>query len=409
MDKLPILLVDDDFDSRELLARQLQSGGYRVVRASGASEALAIFRSEPLPIVLTDLHMPDRSGFELLKELKKFTNPPVVLVTTVESEAETAISIMKEGAFDYLVKPIREKELLFRVFKAQEYFELLRASKAVEADRETRLEYRLNSNIWKEAIASRNADRYDRTLFENLRVCFTQGAGFGGMVALAEVMAALARKENDHYLIPEAMMDQFFSNAQTARRALDDFSDLNDVLNQEVPLQRISLRDFFESLTAIENEIEPLVALKGHHLLRSSEIFPEPGFLKIHLEYFKRAYREIILNALKFSEANSDILILFQSKAGKFLISVINKPEQENDFKAAGFEKIIFEPFFRISKVVDERYGTLDYGLGLTFVDKIIRSHSGRISATGVQYHLEEKDAGGRRFHLEIELPLDLA
>ena len=104
MDKLRLLIIEDDVDQRELLRETLLDhfGGATVVGAGGMKEALTHdFAS--FDLILSDYNMPDCSGMELLEEIRRRCNTPVIMVTG-ENVGNTAVEAIKRGATDYVVK-----------------------------------------------------------------------------------------------------------------------------------------------------------------------------------------------------------------------------------------------------------------------------------------------------------------
>jgi K+-sensing histidine kinase KdpD len=98
-------------------------------------------------------------------------------------------------------------------------------------------------------------------------------------------------------------------------------------------------------------------------------------------------------------------MILFLKQDDKLVISVINDiPVSERGHKGIpmGYENIVFEPFFRLSKVVYEDYKTLDYGLGLTLVEKIVTSCGGKIALGNINDYSDIK--AGAKVKVECRL-----
>jgi len=94
---------------------------------------------------------------------------------------------------------------------------------------------------------------------------------------------------------------------------------------------------------------------------------------------------ELITNACKFSEPKTPIFIIMDAVRGNLRLSVISKPIPDEEGRVGiplGYENMVLEPFFRMTRSVFEGYDSLDYGLGLTLADKIAAKHGGRI-ATG--------------------------
>jgi putative two-component system response regulator len=112
-----ILVVDDDDQVRTLLRRLLEPAGYAVEEFSSAVPALERIRDESPDLVLLDLHLPDRSGHEVLEEIREDPATrllPVVMITGFATAAEK-IRAQNEGVTDFLSKPFSPEELLSRV------------------------------------------------------------------------------------------------------------------------------------------------------------------------------------------------------------------------------------------------------------------------------------------------------
>jgi DNA-binding NtrC family response regulator len=109
---LRVLVVDDDDAVRETIAETLEEEGFGVETASGAESALAaLARSRP-DIVLSDIRMPDMDGLELLELLRARAPDVDVLLMTAYEDMPTVARAMRDGAFDFLVKPLRADRLL---------------------------------------------------------------------------------------------------------------------------------------------------------------------------------------------------------------------------------------------------------------------------------------------------------
>ena len=118
-----------------------------------------------------------------------------------------------------------------------------------------------------------------------------------------------------------------------------------------------------------------------------------------------------MFNALKFSIPESKVYIIMEVKPKTIFISVLNTPILDGEVYGISptYSNIIFEPFFRISKLVFESIPTLDFGLGLTMVDKVVRKHAGKISAGNLLSYLNTDSSGnpGTLVSFEIELPVN--
>lgn len=117
MNKVEILIIDDEPQIRRLLEITLQSNGYLSKSASSAKEGLIMAENHPPELLLLDLGLPDESGHNVLKKIRKwYTNPIIIL--SVQKNEEDIISALDNGANDYLSKPFRTGELLARIRSA---------------------------------------------------------------------------------------------------------------------------------------------------------------------------------------------------------------------------------------------------------------------------------------------------
>jgi len=119
-DRKNILLVDDHKPFRDSLAKILEGEGFLVFPANDGEEALDILRGKFIHLVLTDLKMPRMDGVELLKVAKTIRPEVEVILITGYGTVDTAVTAMKDGAFDYIQKPFKPREILKLVRKAIE-------------------------------------------------------------------------------------------------------------------------------------------------------------------------------------------------------------------------------------------------------------------------------------------------
>src|SRR3990172_630655 len=111
MDAAKILVVDDEPSILRLLEEALTQWGYRVKPAGSGDEALAAIRGDLFDAVLTDVRMPEMSGLDLLREIKRHDESIEVVMMTGYPTIVSAVEALKEGAYDYLSKPLILDEL----------------------------------------------------------------------------------------------------------------------------------------------------------------------------------------------------------------------------------------------------------------------------------------------------------
>ena len=133
-----ILVVDDEASQRELVSGYLKKQGYQVLAASGGEQALEIFRREAVELILTDQRMPDLSGLDLLKAARLINPETQVIVMTAYGNVEAAVEAMKEGAIDYLIKPLNLDELRQKIQRIVERHRLYSENLALREELKTR-------------------------------------------------------------------------------------------------------------------------------------------------------------------------------------------------------------------------------------------------------------------------------
>lgn len=109
-----ILLVDDDQQIRQLVAKFLRDYGFRVHSARSGAEMLECLRRAQIDLIVLDLMLPGKSGLELCRDLRRTSAVPVIMLTAKGDEVDRIIGL-EVGADDYLPKPFNPRELLARI------------------------------------------------------------------------------------------------------------------------------------------------------------------------------------------------------------------------------------------------------------------------------------------------------
>ena len=126
-----ILIADDEQVLRESLASLLEDEGYEVLQAPDGRKAYEIIIDEPVDLVLSDMRMPEMDGLALLDHLQKTAPQTPMIIMTAYATVDNAVSAMRVGAWDYLLKPVQFDDLLLKIERALEYGELKRDRKAM--------------------------------------------------------------------------------------------------------------------------------------------------------------------------------------------------------------------------------------------------------------------------------------
>ncbi len=126
-----VLVVDDEPANLASIEKIFQRDGLRVLTAEGAKAALEIVRTHRVQVVLTDLMMPGVTGLELLRALKQLSPDTEVVMMTAYGTVETAVQAMREGAYDFVEKPLKRMTIIKSVRKAAERHSLVAENRSL--------------------------------------------------------------------------------------------------------------------------------------------------------------------------------------------------------------------------------------------------------------------------------------
>ena len=150
-----ILIIEDEKNISEIVAKYLEKEGYTTLIANDGIEGLALFRDSNPDLVISDVMMPTIDGFEVLKEIRLISDVPVIMLTAKQEEVDR-LKGFENGADDYVTKPFSPKELVRRVMVM-----LKRTYKAIE-DKQVLIEGELKLDLNKQKLY-KNEDEIDIT------------------------------------------------------------------------------------------------------------------------------------------------------------------------------------------------------------------------------------------------------
>ncbi|MFO7177597.1 MAG: sigma-54 dependent transcriptional regulator [Pseudomonadota bacterium] len=132
--EVTVLVVDDDASNLTSLEKIFQREGMRVFTAQNAKAALELVRRHRVQVVLTDLMMPGTNGVELLRALKEVSPDTEVVLMTAYGTVEVAVQAMREGAYDFVEKPLKRMTIVKSVRKAAERQSLLQENRSLRQE-----------------------------------------------------------------------------------------------------------------------------------------------------------------------------------------------------------------------------------------------------------------------------------
>lgn len=406
-----VLIIEDDSVTSRIIQTILNQKGYNTTSAENGSIGIEKMNRENFPVVITDIHMPVMGGIEFIEYIHKSNLDPVVLVESGEEDVETVIKVMKLGVYDYLIKPIQRHDLLQKIDKAFELAEMKNLSKNLKKEMEIIHNRKVDWAAWKDALLRKKMEKIDQNLLYNLTTSLSQGAGFGGLVSLIKVIPMQAKEKDNYFLIPKDIIQLIIENANTAGKILDDFSEIGRVINSPFELEEKTIKDIDQLVDETIHESDKHLQLKNQQVKKSHPTEKIDHFkIMIHPKNFKKSIFEMLVNAMKFSERSSEIIVITEPKENFYSVSVISEPTKKG-VPIYGipkeYEKKVFGPFYRLNKTVHEDYPTLDFGIGLTMIQSIIESHKGKVFVRNIDNYTSMQDEKETRVSCEIMIPMN--
>ncbi|HVU04758.1 MAG TPA: sigma-54 dependent transcriptional regulator [Polyangiaceae bacterium] len=132
--EITVLVVDDEPSNLTSIRKIFEREGMRVFTADGAKEALEVARKHRVEVVLTDLMMPGSNGVELLRAMKEISPDTEVVLMTAYGTVENAVQAMREGAYDFVEKPLKRMSIVKSVQKAAERQSLVAENRSLKQE-----------------------------------------------------------------------------------------------------------------------------------------------------------------------------------------------------------------------------------------------------------------------------------
>jgi DNA-binding NtrC family response regulator len=245
MSKGHILVVDDEGAQREVLRTILSSEGYRVETAGTAAEALQQSGRMHFDLVLTDLRMPGADGLSLVGQLTREDPPALVILMTAYGSKDSAEQAVKQGAFDYLTKPLEREELLVTVGRAFERMRLIQENRRLRQQLEAR--FRIEGIVGSHYRMQEVFDKLHKISNSNSTVLITGESGTGKELIARAIHRHSSRKDRPFVAvscaaIPETLIESelygyergAFTGAVSRRQGLFEAADKSTLFLDEI-------------------------------------------------------------------------------------------------------------------------------------------------------------------------------
>ena len=293
------LLVVDDVQTNVLLLKALLSkDGYGILVANNGQEALEVIRNENPDLILLDVMMPGMDGFEVAERLKSEEyrcEIPIIFLTALD-DTQSIVNGFKLGAGDFISKPFRKEELMVRI---KHQLSLVAARRIIEEKNEE----------LRKTIAGR--DKMYSVIAHDLR------SPMASMKMLLNTIMMSVEKDK----IDPDIFDMLEMSNKTSEEV---FSLLDNLLKWTksqlgkltVIPQKLDISGLADGVVEVMNSVAEVKHIK---LIRTDH---ESFFVYVDIEMIKPVLRNLISNAVKFSNPDSDIKVGIKAEDGKVIVSV---------------------------------------------------------------------------------------
>lgn len=192
-----ILVVDDEEIIRESLSFVLKKEGYIVEEAENGKAAYDKIVESSFDVMITDLEMPGMKGIQLIEEIQKLSIQTAVMVITAYGSLDTAISALRNGASDYILKPIEFDEILFKIKKLLEIKDLLTENRILKKEIQRNYDY---ENIVGKSPLIKNIYEMIETVAETDSTVLVTGKSGTGKELVARALHFNSKRKNKTFI-----------------------------------------------------------------------------------------------------------------------------------------------------------------------------------------------------------------
>lgn len=268
---------------------------------------------------------------------------------------------------------------------------------------------RLEWFLWKHRVIQKDRGMAHGKLIRNLKHSLSQGLGPGALLTMVEMLPFLAKKEGQHYVVPEKAIDDL---CMTADRSFGWFEKMDGLMGaferscEPVLIDHTELRQIVEKAVAA---VEPLRAIKNQRV--GLEVPACEFLVRCDPESLSIALRELLVNAFKYSPDDSAVELTGVASGGRLKLMLFNDVLPMTGGVCgipAHLENAVFEPFSRLNNVYDERFRDEEFGMGtgLTVVEAALFQMGAQIQLGEVLDHSKE-GRPVRRVLASVSLPCE--
>ncbi|HKP85919.1 MAG TPA: response regulator [Blastocatellia bacterium] len=384
-----LLVVDDEESVALTVSEVLRLDGYEVDTSLSGEDAVERLRTTQYDLVLTDLHMEGGDGLSVLTEVKRASPLTIAIVLTGFASLESAIAAMRQGAYDYLVKPCIIDDMKHTIQRGLEHRRLMLAEQEARAnlellnrELESRVEERTAElqRVNEELAQANNAkDVFFATLSHELRTPLTPILGWTKLLSTESADVSLLRQG----------LEAIERNARLQTRLIDDLLDISRIVSDKLHFEN----EPTDLRTVIESAVETVRNKAKDRGVELSVKMPDaPLIVQGSPVRLQQVIWNLLSNAVKFTGSGGRVSVEAYHEGDETRVEV----EDTGQGIAPEFLPHVFDPFRQADGSTTRQHGGL--GLGLAIVRKLVELHAGWVRA--------ESEGIGRGSRFTFALPL---
>lgn len=333
MNDYSILVVDDEDTQRSILKGYLEKKGYKIYSASSGTEGIKTVQSNLIDIVLSDFKMPDKTGLEVLEEVKKINPEISFVILTAYGTIENAVNAMRLGAFDYISKPVDLDELDLMIERIIEHKSLKSEIQLLKS--QLKEKFKIDSFISQSPEMEEVLSLAARAADSKATILINGESGTGKEVLAKSIHYISSRKDKPFIAVnipalPESLLESelfghekgAFTGAEKSKKGRFELADTGTIfldeigdipINLQVKLLRVLQEHQIERLGSTENINIDVRILAATHQNLEAKIkdgsFREDLFYRLNI---------VSLNIPPLRERKEDILPLVEYFIDKY-------------------------------------------------------------------------------------------
>jgi len=354
MENVRILFIDDETAFLDTIIKRMKKRGFNPKRASSGSDGLAILEKEPIDVIVSDIRMPGMDGIDLLGEVKRRYPKTEVILLTGHATSQDGVLGIKEGAFDYLSKPIELDHMVSKIRQA--FDKILR-------DEEKKRETEFRINMEQQMIATKRLASLGTLAagvaheINNPLAIINESTGWMKLILEKKELADMPRKADFKMALGKI-------NNAVERARIITHQLLGIVRKDNAVLSEVNVRDFLDEILQMAD-----VGVKSKDIKIIKHIDDTLTTVWIDPHQVRQILINLVTNAVHATPGEGKIFIAIED-SGEDIFFIIK--DTGEGIPKENLEKI-FEPFFTTKSPGN---GT---GLGLFIIKGIIEKLGGEI------------------------------